>query len=53
MKQFIVLKTISNFGTSVTREFDNLDDAKKFTTLLRESEEHEFITYTIAQVVNF
>lgn len=52
-KEFIVTKTIGEFGTNVIRRFDNLDDAITFTTLLRESEEHSFITYAIAQVVNF
>lgn len=54
MKQkFIVIKTIKSFGSYFVREFDNLNDAKKFTTLLRESETYDFVSYEISQVINF
>ena len=52
-QKFIIFKTIKSFGSYFVREFDNLDDAKKFTTLMRESETYDFVSYSISQVVNF
>lgn len=54
MKQkFIITKKVGKFGKYFVREFDNLEEAKKFTTLMRESETFDFVSYEISQVINF
>lgn len=53
MKQFIVLKTIGQFGTSVVRSFDDLQAAQFFCDLLRKSEQHDFIKYSVAQMLDY
>ena len=52
-EKFVILKKIGQFGTSMIREFDDETSAKKFVQLMRESEEHDFIEYTIAKVINY
>ena len=52
-EKFVILKKTGQFGTTMIREFDDETSAKSFVKLMRESEEHDFIEYTIAKVMNY
>lgn len=47
MKKFAVLKKIGNFSATVAREFDDLDDARKFKNLLVTSETGSWKYYVV------
>ena len=51
MKQFAVLKKIGSFGATVVREFDNVESASQFATLLKESEETDYTTFHVVKVL--
>lgn len=52
-EKFIIIKTIGKHDTFVVREFDDEESAKLFVSLLRESEQYDFIRYRIAKVINY
>ena len=52
-EKFIIIKTIGNYGSHVVREFDDEESAKLFVSLMRESEQHDFVRYRITKVVNY
>lgn len=52
-EKFIVIKTIGNYGSYVVRELDDEESAKSFVSLLRESEQYDFVRYRITKVINY
>lgn len=50
-KKYAVLKKIGDYSAVVIREFDNLNSAKQFVTLMYESETKDFIQYSIAKMI--
>ena len=52
-EKFIIFKTIGNYGPHVVREFDDEESAKLFVSLMRESEQYDFVRYRITKVINF
>lgn len=54
-EKFIIIKTIGNgkYDNYVVREFDDEESAKSFVSLLRESEQYDFVHYRIAKVINY
>lgn len=52
-EKFIVIKTIGKYGNYVVREFDDEESAKLFVSLLRESEQYDFVRYHITKVINY
>lgn len=52
-EKFIIIKTIGEHGNYVVREFDDEESAKLFVSLLRESEQYDFIRYHITKVINY
>lgn len=52
-EKFIIIKTIGKHNSFVEREFDDEESAKLFVSLLRESEQHDFIRYHITKVINY
>ena len=47
------IKTIGKHDNYVVREFDDEESAKLFVSLLRESEQRDFIRYRITKVINY
>lgn len=52
-EKFIIIKTIGNYGSHVVREFGDEESAKSFVSLMRESEQYDFVRYYITQVLNY
>ena len=52
-EKFIIIKTIGNYGSHVVREFDDEKSAKSFVSLMRESEQYDFVRYRITKVINY
>ena len=52
-EKFIVIKTVGNYGSHVVREFDDEESAKLFVSLMRESEQYDFVRYRITKVINY
>ena len=52
-EKFIIIKTIGEHDNYVVREFDDEKSAKLFVSLLRESEQRDFIRYRITKVINY
>lgn len=52
-EKFIIIKTIGNYGSHVVREFDDEESAKLFVSLMRESEQYDFVRYRITKVINY
>lgn len=52
-EKFIVIKTIGKYGNFVVREFDDEESAKSFVSLMRESEQYDFVRYRITKVLNY
>jgi len=52
-EKFIVIKTVGKYDNFVVREFDDEESAKLFVSLLRESEQRDFIHYRITKVINY
>jgi hypothetical protein len=52
-EKFIVIKTIGKHDNFVEREFDDEESAKLFVSLMRESEQRDFIRYRITKVINY
>lgn len=52
-EKFIIIKTIGEYGNYVVREFDDEESAKLFVSLLRESEQYDFVRYHITKVINY
>ena len=52
-EKFIIIKTIGNYGSHVVREFDDKESAKSFVSLMRESEQYDFVRYRITKVINY
>lgn len=52
-EKFIVIKRIGKYGLFIEREFDDEKSAKSFVSLVRESEQHDFVRYYITQVLNY
>ena len=52
-EKFIIIKTIGKHDNYVVREFDDEESAKLFVSLLRESEQYDFVRYRITKVINF
>lgn len=52
-EKFIIIKTIGKHGSYVVREFDDEESAKLFVSLLRESEQYDFVRYHITKVINY
>jgi len=52
-EKFIIIKTIGNYGSHVVREFDDEESAKSFVSLMRESEQYDFVRYRITKVINY
>lgn len=52
-EKFIIIKTIDNYGSHVVREFDDEESAKLFVSLMRESEQYDFVRYRITKVINY
>ena len=52
-EKFIVIKRIGKYGNFVVQEFDDEESAKSFVSLMRKSEQHDFIHYYITQVLNY
>lgn len=53
VEKFIIIKTIGNYGSHVVREFDDEESAKLFVSLMRESEQYDFVRYRITKVINY
>ena len=51
MKKFIVLRKCGTFGMSEERSFEEIDDAVAFAGLLNKSNENEYVTFHIAQLL--
>ena len=52
-EKFIIIKTIGKHDIYVVREFDDEESAKLFVSLLRESEQYDFVRYRITKVINY
>lgn len=52
-EKFIVIKTIGKYGNFIVREFDDEESAKSFVSLMRESEQYDFVRYRITKVLNY
>lgn len=52
-EKFIIIKTVGKYDNFVEREFDDEESAKLFVSLLRESEQRDFIRYRITKVINY
>ena len=52
-EKFIIIKTIGKHDNYVVREFGDEESAKLFVSLMRESEQHDFICYRITKVINY
>ena len=52
-EKFIIIKTIDKHDNYVVREFDDEESAKSFVSLLRESEQYDFVRYHITKVINY
>ena len=52
-EKFIIIKTIGKHDNFVVREFDDEESAKLFVSLLRESEQYDFVRYHITKVINY
>ena len=52
-EKFIIIKTIGADSSFVFREFDDEESAKLFVSLMRESEQCDFIHYRITKVINY
>ncbi len=52
-EKFIIIKTIGKADSFVVREFDDEESAKLFVSLMRESEQLDFIRYRITKVINY
>ena len=52
-EKFIIIKTIGKYGNYVVREFDDEESAKLFVSLMRESEQYDFVSYRITKVINY
>lgn len=52
-EKFIIIKTIGKHDNYVVREFDDEESAKLFVSLLRESEQYDFVRYHITKVINY
>lgn len=52
-EKFIIIKTIGKHGDYVVREFDDEESAKLFVSLMRESEQYDFVRYHITKVINY
>ena len=52
-EKFIIIKTIGKHDNFVVREFDDEESAKLFVSLLRESEQYDFVRYRITKVINY
>lgn len=52
-EKFIIIKTVGKYDNFVVRELDDEESAKLFVSLLRESEQRDFIRYRITKVINY
>lgn len=52
-EKFIIIKTIGKHDNFVVREFDDEESAKLFVSLLRESEQYDFVRYRITKAINY
>lgn len=52
-EKFIIIKTIGKHDNFVIREFDDEESAKLFISLMRESEQYDFVRYRITKVINY
>lgn len=52
-EKFIIIKTIGKHDNYVVREFDDEESAKLFVSLMRESEQYDFVRYRITKVINY
>lgn len=52
-EKFIIIKTIGKHNNFVVREFGDEESAKLFVSLLRESEQYDFVRYRITKVINY
>jgi hypothetical protein len=52
-EKFIVIKTVGKYDSFVVREFDDEESAKLFVSLMRESEQYDFVRYRITKVINY
>lgn len=52
-EKFIVIKTVGKYDNFVVRELNDEESAKLFVSLLRESEQCDFIRYRITKVINY
>lgn len=52
-EKFIIIKTIGKYDNFIVREFDNEESAKSFVSLMRESEQYDFVRYRITKVINY
>lgn len=52
-EKFIIIKTIGEHDNYVVREFDDEKSAKLFVSLMRESEQYDFVRYRITKVINY
>ena len=52
-EKFIIIKTIGKHDNFVVREFDDEESAKLFVSLLRESEQYDFVRSHITKVINY
>ena len=52
-EKFIIVKTIGKHDNFVVREFDDEESAKLFVSLMRESEQYDFVRYRITKVINY
>lgn len=52
-EKFIIIKTIGKYDNYVVREFDDEESAKRFVSLMRESEQYDFVRYRITKVINY
>jgi len=52
-EKFIIIKTIGKHDNFVVREFDDEESAKLFVSLMRESEQYDFVRYRITKVIDY
>ena len=52
-EKFIIIKTIGEHDNYVVREFDDEESAKLFVSLMRESEQYDFVRYRITKVITY
>ena len=52
-EKFIIIKTIGKYDNYVVRELDDEESAKLFVSLMRESEQYDFVRYRITKVINY